>query len=1062
MIESNSIIKASAGTGKTFSLATRFIRQMLIDKVDPTTIVALTFSRAAAQEIYTKILMRLCAAATDSDGAKGEWETLLEDFRKKRVTDAEVKLAWIESQNISHTAADFRELLRKLVDTQHLGAIATLDSFILRIVRNFPKEMGFQNAVEVLDPIDEDDAVDEAVRLLMSKTDETGSNIAQAFTAAKRGEFSRTCLSAIAYILNKSGWRNFVVSHPECKDWTVESMCAELGVPLESECPDLSGLPFNEIHSKNGKPLSCEEQFVRFVQECDGSAASPMEAGDKVIALMRHFWENPDATSYEYEYSRRTYTFDCGADGAAAVRGAIAHIMNLYLKRQVEIVKAKIDLVKAIDSVYERQTRRAGKLTFADFTKFSAEQEFTKRGIAIQNVQFRFDSKFDHWALDEFQDTSELQWKCLKELVENVAEAGRAGDTRSAMAVGDLKQSIYTWRGASARPFEQIAGWKAFEGCERDLKESHRYGPNTVDFVNKVFGKKNISRGGIIPSVCYGAVDDWSKGWVDHVSNEAPDYVKVVGAKESADSEGDDAILSALYGELGPLWDRHCAENSSDKVGILVRNNDSGLAVAEYLRAKGLPVVWEGMSPVHDLPVVEAVLSLLWLADHPEDCYSWRTVNDLFPIRELVLPGCVDAASASAEVSRMLSKQGLSRTLKDICGTLREKGGLSSHGLSCERLKQLVEMGVNYDERGAAGGIDGFVSFLAKAQKREIAVSSDVIRIMTIHRSKGLGVDHVFVPLFEKQRSSSAIDAPKVTMPLYDGGNWVLSHLKKGSEFFNEKTRAAYEKMRSDHLMEALRTYYVALTRSKKSLFVVFPEESNPEAYKSGLLMRDLIVSAVGPTLPYEAGSEPSFKPDEESDEKYDEKSEGPTRDIWADAGTREIVERCSPSATSHSVGHAPKWMKASSLFAADHGAAAQRGLDVHAAYQKIEWADQDVVATLPPAFAEAFVKPSDDAAVWRERGYELFDGSRWETGRFDRVVFTGADGSRSAVIYDFKTNAKGDDEDDAAFSRRMCELYNSQMKSYRRALACLTGIAVDRIETKLLLEATGQVAVVR
>lgn len=1054
MIESNSIIKASAGTGKTFSLATRFIRQMLIDKVDPTTIVALTFSRAAAQEIYTKILMRLCAAATDADGAKGEWETLLEDFRKERVIDAEAKLAWIESQNISHTAADFRELLRKLVDTQHLGAIATLDSFILRIVRNFPKEMGFQNAVEVLDPIDEDDAVEEAVRQLLSKADETGLNVAQAFTAAKRGEFLRTCLSAIGDILNKSGWRNFVVSHPECKDWTVEGMCAELGVPLESECPDLSGIPFNEIHVKNA--VSYEEQFVRFAQKCDGSD-SPMEAGDKVVALMRHFWENPDATSYEYGYSRKTYTFDCGADGAAAVRGAIAHIMNLYLKRQVEIVKAKIDLARAVDSVYERQTRRAGKLTFADFTKFSAEQEFSKRGIAIQNVQFRFDAKFDHWALDEFQDTSELQWKCLKELVENVANAGHVGDTRSAMAVGDLKQSIYTWRGASARPFEQIAGWKAFERCERDLKESHRYGPNTVVFLNKVFGEKNISKNRIIPSVCKGAVDDWSKGWVDHVSNEAPDYVKVVGAKAGVDPDAEDDIFPALYGELRPLWDRHCAENSSDTVGILVRGNEMGLKIAEYLRAKGLPVVWEGESHVHDLPVVESVLSLLWLADHPEDCYSWRTVNELFPVRELVLPECVDAASVSAAVSRMLSKQGLSRTLKDICGTLREKGGLSPNGLSCERLKQLVEMGVNYDERGAALGIDGFVRFLSKAKKREIAVSSDVIRIMTIHRSKGLGVDHVFVPLFEK-RNASAIDAPKVTMPLYDGGNWVLSHLKKGSEFFNEKTRAAYEKMRSDHLMEALRTYYVALTRSKKSLFVVFPEESNPEAYRSGLLMRDLIMSAVGPTLPYEVGSEPSFKSDEESDEK----SEDLTRDVWADAGTREIVERCSPSATAHSVGHAPKWMKASSLFAADHGAAAQRGLDVHATYQKIEWADQKVAATLPSAFAEAFVKPSDDAAVWRERGYELFDGSRWETGRFDRVVFTGADGSRSAVIYDFKTNAKGDDEDDAAFSRRMCELYNSQMKSYRRALACLTGIPLDRIETKLLLEATGQVAVVR
>jgi len=80
MIEANCLIRASAGTGKTFALATRFIRQMMIDRIDPKTIVALTFSRAAAQEIYAKILLRLCAAAKDDAGAAREWDLLLQDL----------------------------------------------------------------------------------------------------------------------------------------------------------------------------------------------------------------------------------------------------------------------------------------------------------------------------------------------------------------------------------------------------------------------------------------------------------------------------------------------------------------------------------------------------------------------------------------------------------------------------------------------------------------------------------------------------------------------------------------------------------------------------------------------------------------------------------------------------------------------------------------------------------------------------------------------------------------------------------------------------------------------
>ncbi len=84
MLEGNLLIRASAGTGKTFALATRYLRLMLLGKVDPAKIVALTFSRAAAQEIYTKILERLWKAAASEDGAKVESAKIREDLKKKQ------------------------------------------------------------------------------------------------------------------------------------------------------------------------------------------------------------------------------------------------------------------------------------------------------------------------------------------------------------------------------------------------------------------------------------------------------------------------------------------------------------------------------------------------------------------------------------------------------------------------------------------------------------------------------------------------------------------------------------------------------------------------------------------------------------------------------------------------------------------------------------------------------------------------------------------------------------------------------------------------------------------
>ena len=105
-------------------------------------------------------------------------------------------------------------------------------------------------------------------------------------------------------------------------------------------------------------------------------------------------------------------------------------------------------------------------------------------------------------------------------------------------------------------------------------------------------------------------------------------------------------------------------------------------------------------------------------------------------------------------------------------------------------------------------------------------------------------------------------------------------------------------------------------------------------------------------------------------------------------------------------------------------------------------------------------MKPGPEAALWREKSYEIYREAsgkgEWETGQFDRVVFTGEGEEREAVIYDFKTNALKPGESTEAFERRMCRTYASQMSAYRAALATLTGLPPKRIRSVLLLQSTG------
>ena len=1048
MAERNLLIRASAGTGKTFALATRYMRLMLLDKVDPGRIVALTFSRAAAQEIYTKILERLWEAAESEENAAAETQTLL--------TGLKIQVSW--------NRATFAAQLRRLLEAQHLGTIATLDSFILRMVRNFPLEMGFQHAVEVLDLPGENEAIEQAIRGILSETGRAETFV-KTFLATQEGQLPRVLQSRIVSILKS--WRKFYAQHLG-QTWTVESMCKALGVPKTSACPDFSGLPFCQIARAN--TLSPEETFVNRCRTYDGSEEI-FAASDTVKKLMLHFLHNPEAEAYEYDYYKKHYVFACGREGAEKIRAGLRHMFNVYVLRCLNRIKAQLDLVALVEEAYDRSCRRKGKLTFSDFTRYSAAKEGSTSALALENLEYRFDEKFDHWALDEFQDTSEIQWTCLRDLVEAAAQPASG---RTVMAVGDLKQSIYTWRGGNDAPFKELMSWGAFTDEEygriEDNDTSYRYEGNTCDFVNAVLGEANLRRGGVIPEARAAAIDRWldKDCWREHrpvfVNGrpKADDFIRILRVRDPEKKADMASLLSALGEEVAHVWKAHEEAESTESIGILVRRNEDGTKVAEYLRGMGIPVVWEGLNAVSDVPVVNALVDLLRLAEHPTDSFAWTTVSRLFPVCEILFaPQLGDDLSAekiSREVAQRLSHQGLSRTLQVFCKALSApSAGLDA--LSKVRLREMVRVAVAYEQRSASRfSIDGFEVFLQASAKRETGASSKVIRILTVHRSKGLTIDRVFVPLVESERDG--ITNPKSSSPLYGkDGSWALPYLSAETAALNPMTAQAWNEMADERLLAEIRTYYVALTRARKALYVLVPSRE-PDAAKPHF--RDLIASACKDFAEVEASG---------SCETALEKGREPPftkKDVLADNAAKWSLEKAAvpvmrrtPS-SSGSDGLMLTRRRAVDLFSESFGSAVKRGVEEHARYEAIEWASGEDLEQLPAAFRVAFAKPGPDAEVWRERRYETYQESggkgAWESGQFDRVVFSGSGASRMAVIYDIKTNAMGRDESVATFEARMRAQYAPQMAAYRDALQKLTGLPQNRVRTMLLLQASGTV----
>jgi ATP-dependent exoDNAse (exonuclease V) beta subunit len=1153
-MNANLIIKASAGTGKTFAIATRYLQLLVFENAKPEQILALTFSRAAAQEIYDKILERLWTATganVETDGkstaeidaeiqssAANERKNLVGDEidrLEKAIADGSLPeeerarvaklVADLKKKAAAMTPAFFADLLRNIIAAQHHDTIATLDSFILRIVRSFPLEMGFQKDVSVLDDYGKGRAVEKAVEEVLAETAENKDFI-DAFLQAQGNDSVRSGLSKVADAEKTWGGflRELAMKMKKEKrdgepDWTADSMRAALGIEADSQMPDLSAVP---VTNKAG---SLPNKVVAKLMDY---ANGEIEYGDLLNvrahpgACMRHLLDNSLATSFTPPpppSGKTPVTTEFGKEGAEAIRAAVRWAAAKELNKKIDVVVAKMRLAKAVERAYDAATRRKGLLTFTDFTDCQAANENSKKGLALQNLQFRLDSRFDHWALDEFQDTSMPQWDCLRRLVDEAL----SDEGRSVMAVGDFKQSIYAWRGGDDRPFRELIGQvDAAGGAMESLDLSHRYQQRTADFVNAVFCPENlreVSGGQCLEGVKIWEEDCWPEG--GHQAKGTVDYVEVGGVPAVAadddderdgggstdggadDDEGDfkpsaamRVLAPAICNCVREMWEKHEAAESTDTVGILVRNNADGLYLAERLRAmefqtkdgedckRPIPVVWEGQSGVLDSPVVRAVLELLWLAEHPEDEFSWAVVNDVFPLRKIVFrekdglesdfPMSANfSAAVSSAIAKNLSKFGLARTLRAIVAKLKDSSAkLDERTLT--RLDELVREGVAFEARpDADAGIAGFRSYLESVNDREIAASPDVVRILTIHRSKGLSITHVIVPVTEKG-SQDSILKPK-SKGLLAGEGWAFKALSKDLALANEKTHAAWEEAANGRLLEELRTWYVALTRAKKSTRVFVVEDKHEKSVQfRDLLLRPFAESheaqsesasksdscacsyGNGATILHFAGTPPPFKCAKGAAAKVQVK--------WRHDAARNFVCHARPS-SGDAVSHSAYVRRATELFSADYGASAQHGTDEHAAFAEIERIDpaapkddrEREILARGGAWREAFVLPPG-ATVWRERSYEIFDTEKnaWETGQFDRVVFRVVDGNRTADIYDFKTNHRNKTESVEAFERRMAKTYESQMSAYRGAISRLCGIEPERISSTLLLTASG------
>ena len=146
-------------------------------------------------------------------------------------------------------------------------------------------------------------------------------------------------------------------------------------------------------------------------------------------------------------------------------------IIRFELEGRLARSRALYKLLDRFEARYHREVRDTGQLTFLDVAGLLAAASGrtwgsrSLRPFSREELCFRLDCSYDHWLLDEFQDTSRLQWQALRDLVDEViqSDTGR----RSFFYVGDTKQAIYAWRGGDPRLFDEVADFYNASGTGR-------------------------------------------------------------------------------------------------------------------------------------------------------------------------------------------------------------------------------------------------------------------------------------------------------------------------------------------------------------------------------------------------------------------------------------------------------------------------------------------------------------------------------------------------------------------------------------------------------------------
>ena len=805
------VFSASAGSGKTYALVQSYL-EVLLSASHPAIckkILAVTFTNKAVEEMKSRILTTL-----------GEFSNPDIICHPNDMFVDLCKSTKLPAQKLHERA---KNGLQYIAHHYHDFNVSTIDRFTQKVVRTFAQDLKLSHNFEV--SLDHSKVLSEAVDRFISKAggdsqlteimldfvfdkvqDDKSADISIDFFKMSERLLSENDLPILEQIStleikDHMAFKKLLKNTIHDLHEQVKSVAQSVLESLEEQEIALTSFPYQTLpnHFKKIAGGEIKNLYANKLEEQIevGQLLSKKASEDERLRLDHLLPEIQKA----YQHQKVSI-----------------HLLGLYQNFLSNITP--LSVLKGLDKELEQMKLEQNFLLISEFNNLISNHLKNEPTAFIYE---RLGENYSHFFIDEFQDTSSLQWDNLKPLLENaVVSEDEKGQRGSLLLVGDAKQSIYRWRGGNAEQFIDLYENKAFPAAQPkviNLPNNFRSLFEIVQFNNRFFNY----------TAAYLERENFASLYRDgshqKPQKESGGFVSLEFLDDDPDKEAHycEKVLDAINASLDKGF-------SYGDICLLTRKKKHGVLLAQYLIEKQIPVISSESLLLDNHPKVRFLVQLIRFV------YQETTPYQAYPL----------LAYLAQTQNKISVHEYIKKSLGNASEFFKSEFGFNPEALNTASIYDFCLMGIR--SFSLANGKDAYLQFFLdvvsevslkegggpsvllqywEQKKSQLSVSApdglNAIQILTVHKAKGLEFPVVIfpfaeTPLKEERNPTFWLPVPKED---FDGFEYLLLAKNDKIAQYNPLSKQIIEEEDQRLVLDALNILYVALTRASQALFVI-------------------------------------------------------------------------------------------------------------------------------------------------------------------------------------------------------------------------------------------------